>query len=100
MADLQSKTLLAAVESQQLTTATSGRLYFTAESRIEENEHGAWQKVNENDAEPEVDVEVDVHVLGDELNEVDLTADDRRVGIDVGRQLKTLDTHLDEPCQL
>jgi len=47
--------------------------------------------VDEDDAEPEVDVEVDMHVFDEERCKVDLTSDDRDVAIDERRQLETLD---------
>ena len=85
---------------QQLLTSTFGRLHGAAESRVEEDESRARHEVNEDDTEPEVHVEVDVDVLGDERREVQLTADDRRVWIDVRRQLETFHAHLYEPRQL
>jgi len=98
---LQATTLLSAVvESQKLLSTTYRRLHGTAEHRVEKNQSRTRQKVDEHDTKPEVDVEIDVHVLGNKRGKVDLTADDRRVGVDKGRQLETLDSHLDKPSQL
>ena len=99
-ANLQTKKLLTAVELQQLLSTTFRLLHGAAESCVEVHERQARDEVNEDDAEPEVDVEVDVHVFGNERYEVDATADDRRVRFNVRRQLQALDAHLHEPRQL
>ena len=97
MMNLQAKTFLASIELQQLLSTSLGLLHGAAESCIKHDECRARHEVNEHDAEPEVDVEVDVHVSGDERHKVHLTADDRRVRVEVRRQLQTLDAHLHEP---
>ena len=91
---------MAAVEFQQLLSTTFCRLHGAAERRVEEDESQARNEVDEDNAEPKIDVEVDVHVLGDERRQVELAADHRRVRVDVGDHLETLHTHLNEPCQL
>ena len=97
---LQSHALLAPVELEQLLAPASRRLHGTAERRVEQDERRARHEVDEDDAEPEVHVEVDMHVVGDERREVRLAADDRHVWIDERRQLQSLDSHLDEARQL
>ena len=97
---LQSQTLLTAVEFQQLLATTFRRLHCAAEGSVEKDERRARQEVDEDDAKPEVDVEVDVHVRHHERREVDLAADDGGVGVDVRRQFQTLDAYLHEARQL
>jgi len=91
---------LATIEFKQLLTAAFGRLHGTAESRVEKDERRARQQVDEDDTKPEVDVEVDVQVRQDERREVELAADDRRVWVNVRRQLESLDTCLNKPSEL
>lgn len=99
-ADLQSKALLSAVEFQQILSTPFRRLHGAAESRVKQDESWARHEVDEDDAEPEVDVEVDMHVFDEERCKVDLTSDDRDVAIDERRQLETLDAWVHEARQL
>jgi len=53
-------------------SAALGRLHGAAQSGVQQHERRAREEVYEDDTEPEVDVEVGVHVRDDERRKVHL----------------------------
>jgi len=72
----QTPRLRAAVLHEQLLTPDLRHLHGAEEETVEDDERGAWNEVDEDDAKPVVDVEVDVGVQLEEWSEGRLAGND------------------------